>query len=330
MDIGVVFDIRWDWRRIHRLAQIAGEHGYDHIWVSDDPLGRDPFLTLLDIARSIDRIKLGIATVNPSARHPAILAASAATLNHYASRRFCLGLGSSNASLLNPIGLEAEHQARRCHDAVVIIRQLLEEGRSTFSSPLFTTFGARLAFPEVSPVPLLVGTSGGPAMLRISGEVADGIIIPAGNAGLYTYVIDTFRDAYHASRRTAPPHIVLLSNVGVATEPSAAIAAMRPRVAQALAYRAKTPHALRHMGITLEQVQEWKHHPELLPDALIRDAAIVGTPAECVDALIHFATLGVTQLALRFPDETALRQVGASVLPAFRKQRRGGPVQTPR
>src|SRR5262245_20265419 len=188
MEVALALDVLWPRERLRRLARLAGEHGYDQIWVSDHPLGPDPFLTLLDLADSArHHVKLGIATINPQARHPAVLAASAATLSHCTSGRFWLGLGSSNASLLNPIGLEADRQARRCREAVLIIRQLLEQGTSTTLSELFSTRDARLRFPHVGPVPVLVGTSGGPAMLRISGEVAHGIIIPAGTLSLYTY-----------------------------------------------------------------------------------------------------------------------------------------------
>ena len=329
MEVAVALDILWPENRIRRLAEVAREHGYDQLWVSDHPLGRDPFLTLLDLARSVDQIKLGIATINPSARHPAVLAASAATLSQCTSGRFWLGIGSSNASLLSPIGLDNRLQARRCRDAVIIIRQLLEKGGSTFSSQLYTTTDARLMFPDLAPVPVLVGTSGGPEMLRISGEVAHGIIIPAGNLALYTYLIDTFREAYHAGGRPERPHIVLLGNVAIAAEPAPAIAAIRPLVAQALSYRARTGHALPHMGITREQALEWTHHPEMIPDSVVRAAAMIGTPAECVDALVRFASLGVTQFALRFPDEETVRQFGTGVLPAFRQRLRGEPVRGP-
>src|SRR5262249_16709999 len=95
MEVAVALDILWPEGRIRRLAQVASEHGYDQIWISDHPLGRDPFLTVLDLARRVERIKLGIATVNASARHPAVLAASTATLSQCSSGRFWLGLGSS-------------------------------------------------------------------------------------------------------------------------------------------------------------------------------------------------------------------------------------------
>jgi alkanesulfonate monooxygenase SsuD/methylene tetrahydromethanopterin reductase-like flavin-dependent oxidoreductase (luciferase family) len=157
-------------------------------------------------------------------------------------------------------------------------------------------------------------------MLRISGEVADGIIIPAGNEGLYRFVIGAFREAYRASGRTAAPHVVLLANVAVTAEPRAAIAALRPLVAQTLAYRAKSGYALPHMDITAEQARAWVERPDTLPDTIVRDAAMIGTPAECLDGLRRFAAMGVTQLVLRFPDETTIHEFGTHVLPRWREQ----------
>jgi alkanesulfonate monooxygenase SsuD/methylene tetrahydromethanopterin reductase-like flavin-dependent oxidoreductase (luciferase family) len=327
MEVGVALDILWPQSRLRRLAEVTDEHGYAHLWLSDHPLARDPFLSVLDLARSITRMRFGIATINASARHPAILAASAATLSRYTSGRFWLGVGSSNASVLAPLGLDTNQQARRCRDAVTIIRQLLEERSSTFASLLYPTRDARFLFSDsgIEPLPVLIGTSGGPAMLRVSGEVAHGIIVPAGNMAFYRYVIDTFREAYRASARSAPPHIVLLANVAVIADSPAALATIRPLIAQTLAYRAKSGHALSHMGITAEQAQSWAECPRALPDAIVRDTATIGTPVECLDRLRQFAAMGVTQLLLRFPDEATIRAFGAHVLPRWREQEPTGP-----
>jgi alkanesulfonate monooxygenase SsuD/methylene tetrahydromethanopterin reductase-like flavin-dependent oxidoreductase (luciferase family) len=322
MEVGVALDIVWPWPRLHGLAQLAGEHGYDQIWVSDHPLGRDPFVSLLDLSTVIGGARLGLATINPSARHPAVLAASAATLNHLTGRGFWLGIGSSNASLLNPLGLEATRQAERCRDAVAIIRQLLETEASTFSSSLFSTTDARLLFDHGAPVPVLVGTSGGPAMLRISGQVASGIIIPAGTLDFYRHVIAGFRTALREAGRTDAVSTVAIVTVAVADEPDIALECVRPLVAQAISYRAKTPHALDVMGITAEQARIWSRDPQALPDAVIRAAAVVGTPSECVDGLLRFAELGTTQVVIRFPDEVAIRRIADQVLPALRRQLR--------
>ena len=324
MEIGVVLDVLWPLERIVTLARAADEEGFDQVWLSDHPLGRDPFLVLLHMAGSVRRARLGLGTINASARHPAVLAASAATLNHLTGGRFWLGIGSSIRPLLEPVGLSLAGELTRCREAVGIIRQLLEDGYSSLAGGIFTTRDARLRFEETAPLPVLVGTSGGPGMLALSGEVANGIIIPAGNRGFYDYAIGRFRDAYRSAGRTDDAFIVLNGNIAVADDRASALAAIRPLVADSIAHRAENAHSLRHLGITLAQATAWRADPASVPAEVVADAAIAGTTDDCVEGLRRFAQRGITQLALRFPDEATIRAVGRRVLPALRNSHHGG------
>jgi 5,10-methylenetetrahydromethanopterin reductase len=318
MQVGVVLDILWPFEQIRRLALAAEESGFDQVWLSDHPLGRDPFLTVLHLAPELPRIGLGIGTVNPSARHPAVLAASAATLNQMIGGRFSLGIGSSIDPLLHPIGLDVAGQVPRCREAIRIIRQLLEEGGSTFAGEMFTTVDARLRFDRGGPLPVLVGASGAPKMLKMSGEEAHGVIIPAGNQAFYRYAVDAFRQSMRDAGRVDEGSVVLNGNMAVHDNSDQALASIKPLVADAIAHRAENKFSLRHMGITLEQAHAWRDDPASLPDPVTRESAIAGTPDECVEGLIDFSRWGITQLALRFPEEATVRAVGNKVLPKLR------------
>lgn len=50
MQIGIVLDILWPFEQIRRLAMAAEEAGFDQVWISDNPLGLDPFLVVLRLA----------------------------------------------------------------------------------------------------------------------------------------------------------------------------------------------------------------------------------------------------------------------------------------
>jgi phthiodiolone/phenolphthiodiolone dimycocerosates ketoreductase len=95
-------------------------------------------------------MRLGIGTINPSARHPAVLAASASTLNYMTGGRFWLGIGSSIKPILQPIGLHLTGQVPRCREAIQIIRQLLEKGQSNLAGEIFTTDNAQFRFDPTS------------------------------------------------------------------------------------------------------------------------------------------------------------------------------------
>ena len=325
MKIGVVLDILWPLEQIRRLALAAEESGFDQVWLGDHPMGRDPFLTVLHLAPEIPRILLGIGTINPSARHPAVLAASAGFLNQLTDGRFSLGIGSSINPLLHPIGLDVAGQVPRCREAIRIIRHLLERGGSTFSGEMFSTVDARLLFESGGPLPVLVGASGAPKMLKMSGEEAHGVIIPAGNRAFYRYAVDAFRQSMQESGRVDEGSIVLNGNLAVSDDSTSALKSIKPLAADAIAHRAENKYSLRHMGITLDQAKAWRDDPDTLPEDVTREAAIVGTPDECVEGLISLSQWGITQLAIRFPEESTVRAVGEKVLPKLRMQLSGAP-----
>ncbi len=318
MQIGVVLDILWPFEQIRRLAMAAEDAGFDQVWISDHPLGLDPFLVVLRLASELPRIQLGIGTINPSARHPAVLAASAATLNQMIGGRFSLGIGSSINPLLHPIGLDVAGQVTRCREAIRIIRQLLEDGGSTFSGEMFSTLDAKLRFDSGGPLPVLVGASGAPKMLRMSGEEAHGVIIPAGNRAFYRYAVDAFRHAMRDAGREGEGAVVLNGNIAVSDDSDAALRSIKPLVADAIAHRAESEFSLRYMGVTLEQAHAWRDDPDSLPDDVTRESAIAGTPDECVEGLLNFSRWGITQLSLRFPEEATIRAVGETVLPRLK------------
>ncbi len=55
MKIGVVLDILWPLEQIKRVALAAEESGFDQVWLSDHPLGRYPFLTVLHLGQEIPK-----------------------------------------------------------------------------------------------------------------------------------------------------------------------------------------------------------------------------------------------------------------------------------
>jgi len=320
VELGVVLDILWPLNQIERLARAAEESGFDQVWISDHPLGHDPFLTIAHLARALPRIRLGIGTINPSARHPAVIAASAGFLNHLVEGRFSLGIGSSINPLLRPIGLDVAGQVPRCREAIRIIKGLLETGVSTVRGEIFSTHGARAQFEGCVPIPVFVGASGGPAMLKVSGEESDGVIIPAGNRGFYEYAIQSFNRARSRAGVVNAGSVVVNGNIAVGESSRDALDSIRPLVADAIAHRAENKFSLEHMGISLSQAQAWRDAPASMPAGVVRESAIAGTPGECVDGLLKFADWGITQLCMRFPEESTIRAVGAEVLPNLRRE----------
>jgi 5,10-methylenetetrahydromethanopterin reductase len=319
MEIGVTLDPEWPAETIIRRAVLAAELGYDRIWIGEHPLSHDPFQLLLCVAQQAPGAHVGISTTNASARHPGILAASSASLVTLAECDFALGIGASSLWQLAPLGLGLEHQVARCREAVLIVRTLLENGTSTADGVVFKTAEARLSQLKAAvDVPLLMGVSGGPKMIDMAGEVADGIIVVGGTHSFYRSIIERFQASVVRNGRP-PGQLVVNGNVMVG--PRKEVDARAREVARhTIRHRADAqPHSLAQLGITPEQAEVWGRDGSQIPDAVLQELVITGSAEECAAALGQLAAIGVTQYVMRMPDEAEIQLIGEELLPILHR-----------
>jgi 5,10-methylenetetrahydromethanopterin reductase len=154
-------------------ATRAERLGYDRIGIWDSPaLFREPWVTLTATALSTSRVRLGTWVTNPVTRHPAVMAAAAATLDELAPGRIYVGIGSGGTGAWN-LGLGSATLADLEHH-VRAFRALLETGEAEYR-------GARITMPWAAPrrVPVIVAAHG-PRSLRLAGRIGDGVIVGLG------------------------------------------------------------------------------------------------------------------------------------------------------
>lgn len=158
------------------LFRQAEELGYTDIW-SSEVNQTDVFTPLILAAQATERAVLGTAIVNVYTRTPAMLAMHAATLNELAPGRVILGLGTSSIAIVQQwSGVPLKKPLTRMRDAVTVIKQMLKgekvnEVRETLSAQNF-----RLQRPVEQVVPVYVAALRS-RMLRLAGELADGVIL---------------------------------------------------------------------------------------------------------------------------------------------------------
>jgi probable F420-dependent oxidoreductase len=157
------------------LSREAERLGYRDAW-SWEADALDAFSPLA-VAGLATRLRLGTAIVNVYTRGPATLAQCAAGLADIAPGRFILGLGAgSNVIVESWNGGVFRKPATRVRETVQFVRKALAGERVVFKGVTFAVDGFRLSRPPAQPVPIYVAAlcSG---MLRVAGEVADGVIL---------------------------------------------------------------------------------------------------------------------------------------------------------
>lgn len=176
------------------FARKVEELGYDSVWVSDHfflDLGRyggpaerygslEALTTLASIAVETERVRLGTLVLCEAFRHPPVLAKMASTLDVVSDGRLDLGMGAG--------WYEAEYRAfgfpfppvaeriTRLRETVDILGGMLSRERFSYDG---TYYQVNDAPNDPMPVqrprpPIWIGGKGGPKIMRIVAEAADG------------------------------------------------------------------------------------------------------------------------------------------------------------
>jgi 5,10-methylenetetrahydromethanopterin reductase len=97
--------------------QVEAEGWDGQMFMDSQSLGCDPYVLMGAWAIATERIKLSTGVTNPSTRHPAVIAACAATVQAISGGRAVLGIGRGDSALAYlgyaPVGLASFHQVLR-------------------------------------------------------------------------------------------------------------------------------------------------------------------------------------------------------------------------
>jgi len=147
------------------LVRRAEAAGYTDLWTGETN-GPDGFTPLALAAAWTERMRLGTGVVNPYTRGPAVLAMHAAALSDASGGRFVLGLGASSNVIVERWNERPfEKPLTRLREIVPVLRELFAGGRGPG--------GFKLETPPAHPIPIVLAALRD-RMLRLGGEVADG------------------------------------------------------------------------------------------------------------------------------------------------------------
>jgi len=183
---------------VREHAAIADQLGYDSINCSHIA-ARDSFTTLAGLAHLAPSVTLATAVAPIYHRSPASMAQTAATIDDLSGGRFRLGLGTGHRATMGGWhGQDIGNPVAEMREYVALVRALLAGGEPPAglrwnSSFAFNGFKARADIPVY-----LAGLS--PAMLRLAGEIADGVVLWACPA---SYVGDVVMREVAAGRARA-------------------------------------------------------------------------------------------------------------------------------
>lgn len=178
----------------------AEKLGLDICWVAE-AWGSDGPSALGYYAARTDRMLLGSGIMQVGTRTPVAVAQTAVTLSNLSEGRFLLGLGASGPQVIEGLhGVPFAHPLARTRETVEIVRRVLDGGKLSYSGEEFQIprpggdgRPMRLSMQAHHRIPIYLATLS-PAMLRLTGQVADGWLgtsfVPEGSAEAYFRYLD--------------------------------------------------------------------------------------------------------------------------------------------
>ena len=316
-------------------VKVAERIGYDIVWAAE-AWGSDAVTVLSWVAAQTDTIKVGSAILQIPARTPAMTAMTAVTLNELSRGRFVLGLGMSG-----PQVAEGWHGSRygkplsRTREYVSIIRDIvarerpLEHDGEHYRIPVVgsgtTGLGKplRLITHPTYRLPIYLAAIG-PRNVSLAAEIADGwiptIFSPYKAAETFGAALEagfaSSRQATKADRFDIAPTVTAF----VTDDIEKARNQLRPNLALYVGgmgapgrnfyndlvgrygYEAQADR-IQQLYLSGEKLAASRE----VPDQLIDEVSLIGTPARIKDGIEAWRDAGVTTLNITPMDAATLR-----------------------
>jgi F420-dependent oxidoreductase-like protein len=206
-------------RRVERAEAL----GYESVYVTHIG-GRDSITLLTGYASRTERVRLGTGVIPIYARTPANMAQSFATLDELSGGRAIAGLGVSHKPVVEHwFGQSIDKPLAEMREYVAIVRAILRGEDPPPGDKFRTAFHLTGWEPPRPDMPIyLAGLS--PGMLRLAGEIADGVVLWLCNPNyIRDVVVPTVREGREKAGRPAEGFdIVAAVPSAVSDDPSAA------------------------------------------------------------------------------------------------------------
>jgi len=279
-------------RELYQRAEAAGWHD---LW-SEETAGADGFSPLVLAAAWTERLRLVTGIVNAFTRGPAVMAQHCAAMQDASDGRFVLGLGSSSNVIVERWNeIPFERPLSRVRHMVEALRPVLAGERGPG--------GFKLAAPPETPPPIILAALRG-KMLGLAAEAADGAFtnfLPISGA---KQVVETF----------GRPDKELACRFFLVPQPRDEAIGTAKFMFTSYATVPVYTEFFRWLGwaekidpvVEAWQAGDRKRAVELVPEELVDEIFVFGSPDEQRDRLEQYADAGITTLVLTFfagPDD---------------------------
>ena len=294
-------------RHFADLVRTADRAGYTDAW-SYESFSTDAFAPIAAAAMLTDRMRFGTAIVPVFSRSPALIAMSAVTSQNLSNGRFILGLGISTPNIMqNWMGVPFRKPVTQIRETVEALRAIFRGEKVTMAGKMIHINGFKLDIPIEKPPPIYIGAQG-TQMLRLAGEIGDGVIVNFITPETLPPMLDQTRDAMRAAGKDPASLDVACRIIVAVDEDEAAIRSAFRRSLTAYVTVPQYNKFFREIGYDKEAeiaIDAWnagdrKKALNSISEDMVEKIFVFGTPNQCRRRLDAYARAGITTSALQF------------------------------
>ena len=302
MRFGVTLNPFLDASTVLEEAELAERLGYDAVWIADSQLiWREVYVLLGATVAKTSRVLVGTAVTNPVTRHAAVTASSTMTLQEMSRGRMRLGIGVGDSSL-KTMGLAAAPR-NQLAEYVSTVRSLCSGQRvSSANGEMELGFGNDLQ------VPPIVIAGAGPKMLELAGELGDGVMLSgaARNDAALGSMLKCVQTGRERGGKRGAYSLIVGCAGSVDADGHKAKVAVRPHVARGL-LTARWDRSARAREVSEQVKRKYDYlshmnpnapHAQLVPDEVVPEFAVGGTPDECIEQIRGLEAAGIDELTI--------------------------------
>ncbi|NKB98686.1 MAG: LLM class flavin-dependent oxidoreductase [Pseudomonadales bacterium] len=178
MKIGMMLGFEDSIGTMTTLAAEAEKAGIHSLYTVD--AGRSATVTAAAVIGATERARIGTYIVNAYAREPWMTGIEARDLNEISGGRFVLGVGTGNLHFNDLyMGIDSSRSRAKMRDFMTIVRAVVNGGaaeRVRYQGDVHRIRWRATWDPATPSLPVYLSASG-PKMVRLAGEVSDGVAV---------------------------------------------------------------------------------------------------------------------------------------------------------
>ena len=273
----------------------------DTVWIPET-WGMENF-SMLSLACVENKFsKIGSSIINIYSRSPSLIAMGAATVDTISNKRLVLGLGTSTKPLIEDFhGDKFEKPVKRMKEYVEIIRLILTGKTINYSGEIFSLKDFSLLIkPPRNIIPIYLAAVN-QKMVELAWEIADGVIF-------YLRPKNEIKSTITSMKNQKKIDTTLQIITCVHEDPEKAIFRAKKTIAFYVSVGKIYREFLAQNGFKNETkniFEEYKktgltNNHEFVPESMVNELCISGTPNECKKQLKQFRETGINLPIIQF------------------------------